>query len=454
MSINNKFKSNKWTEKTLKEAIELLKQSNSVKNAAEMLGITRRKLERMFLKHKLLSPASYLPFTNVELTKNQQKRALTLYCEFGGGGMSVNDIAAELRVPKEKIKEYLDSVGITHKSLPFTPEDKKELDSKLIEKAEEVREYKLKAKLDILEREKHKTDALKWKTWKENVGNELFKILESKIEEYKINKLELPETTRKYCAIFSLQDFHLGRLASNSEVIDATTIDGQVDLLFKAIKDLMVKTAGFGKPEKLYMTIGGDFINSDNSKSTTTAGTPQDSFPSHSALMLKGGLVLVELIDILRQLFPVIELIPSPGNHDRDTSVSLYMFVSAWFRNCTDVITNFENLNVRLRQYKKYGNNLLAFMHGDGSKLKQWPIIIANEAREIWGQTKHAILVTGHKHFRISQDLFGMQHIQVPSMASEDRWSVLNGYQSEKAISIVLVDSKDGYMAELISNAN
>jgi len=410
MSINDKFKNNSWPERTLKEAVELLKHCTSVQEGADKLEISRRKLERMFAKNKLSSPASYLQGGFLGHKKSKKNVQPSLFKE-------------------EKV------------------------DTKQQKKVDEVRDYKLANKIETLERDKLKTDVLKWKTWKENIGNEIFKIVGNKASEYVVPTLELTPTKREYAAIFSLQDFHLGRLSSPVEVSDATSIEQQVKLLFDCVKDLISQTVGFGKPQKLYMTIGGDFINSDNSKLTTTNGTPQDSFPSHSGLMLQGGLVLVGLVDLLRQVFPVIEFVPSPGNHDRDTSVSLYMFISAWFRDCPGIVTNFDLQNVKVRQYRKYGENLLAFMHGDGSKLKQWPIVIANEAREIWGQTKHAILVTGHKHFRISQDLFGMQHIQVPSMASEDRWSMLNGYQSQKCISWVLVDANRGYLAELVSHA-
>lgn len=455
MTITNKFKSDKWNEKILKEVIDLLNKSDSVNEACNKLCISRRKLERMFAKHQLLSPASYLPYVNTELTKNQKKRILALYSEIGGSSMSIQDIAAELRVPKDKVKEYINSLNVTHQSLPFTEEEKKNLDSKLIQKAQEIREYKLKAKIESVERDKYKTDAQKWNAWKETVGEDLFKILQHKIDNYEVPKLTLSNTRKNpFCAIFSLQDFHLGRLSSKVEVLDDNDIKSQIDLLLSCIKDLIHKTSGFGTPEKVYITVGGDFINSDNSKSTTTAGTQQDSFPSHAALLIEGGLTLIKMIDLFRQFFPLVELIPSPGNHDRDTSISLYMFVAAWYRNCDDVITNFKELNVRSRQYKQYGNTLLGFMHGDGSKLKNWPIIIANEAREIWGKTTHTVLVTGHKHYRISQDLMGMQHVQVPSLASEDRWSHLNGYQSEKAISLILVDKESGYMAEVVSNAN
>lgn len=453
---NNKFKGNKWHEKTIKEAILILNQSKTVSEAAKQMDIHERKLRRIFQKYKMMSPASYL-LVQPELTKNQKKNIIALYSDFDGQGKTVSEIAEILKEPESKIQEYLKSVKITHKSLPFTEEDKKKLDPKLIEKAEEIREYKLKTLLEQKQRETERVDAQKWKSWKDNVGEKIFELVEYKASNYMVDKWKFPgQPVRDFCAILSLQDFHLGRLAHASEVKDSTGIEKQVEYLMTCIKDLCLKASSFGAADKIYVTIGGDFINSDNSKLTTTNGTPQDSLPSHTGLMLKGGFVLVKMIDLLRQVFKVVELIPSPGNHDRDTSISMYMFISAWYRNCPDVITNMnfddiEKTNCHLRQYRKFGNNLLAFMHGDGSKLKQWPIIIANEAREIWGQTKHCILVTGHKHYRISQDIMGIQHIQVPSLASEDRWSTLNGYQSEKSISMILVDTEQGYMAELVS---
>lgn len=440
------------------EIIKLLQKASSVTEVRLKLNLSDKFLRRLFQKEGLLSPSAYLPYTNIDLTKNQKKRIISMYSDFGGGH-SVNDIAAELRVPKEKVKEYIASEEITHHDLPLTKEEKKGPDEEKIKKAMEVHNYKLKAKIESLENDKIKQDALKWQHWKEIVGDRLFAFLKDAVGNYPVPKFDL-ETKRDYAAILAIQDFHFGRWSSSLEVKDATNVTKQQSDLFKCVTDLLEKVSLFGLPEVLYMTVGGDFCNSDNFKLTTTQGTEQDSMPSHTFMMFNGGILLIQLIDMLRQIFPKIELVITPGNHDRDSSVSLYMFVSAWFKDVSEVQSiytdlskpsDLEKVDLRPRQYRVYGENLLAFAHGDGLPIKNVAAVIANEAREAWGKTKYTIFMNGHFHNRISQDLSGVQHIQVPSIAGDDRYHALKAYQGHRGMSMVLVDKHKGYMAELFS---
>jgi AraC-like DNA-binding protein len=449
------------TKKTnkIQDYIITLGESDTVEEAAEKLGISSKHLRRVFLEAGILSPASYLKYKEQELSKSDKQKIVQWYSNFGGSKTS-DEIAIEIKKPKEKVKEFIKSEGLTHNSLPFTKNDQKMVDTEKIEKALEVHSYKLKAKLEAIEQERIKQDAYKWQYWKETVGDKLFKDLENFISNYQVPRFEL-ETKREYAAVLAIQDFHFGRWSSDIEVKNATGIQKQQNDLFKCVIDLLEKVAMFGAPEILYMTIAGDWLNSDNFKLTTTKGTEQDSVPSHTFMMYNGGLLLVQLIDMLRQVFPKIELVITPGNHDRDPSISLYMFVSAWYRNVEGVKSIYSDLNsfkdlegrhLRARQYRTYGTNLLCFTHGDGAKNQNMPIVIANEMRENWGKTKHTFLITGHLHYRISQDLFGVQHIQVPSLAGDDRYHDLKGYQGERGMTMILIDKEKGYMAELFSN--
>lgn len=438
--------------KEIAKIVSMLSRAESVEDVASALECSSRTLRRMFAKANMLPPAAYLPYTNTELTKNQKRRIRQLYSDFGGE-FSKEEIAAELRVPIEKVTEYIKQEKLTHKILPLGENELNILDADKIKKSLEVREYKLKAKLESLTVAKLQESANKWENWHESFGKPFLSFLEKQIPKYKVEKLEL-QPIKPYAAVLSIQDFHFGRLASKLEVLEETNLEKQEEDVIKCVTDLLSKVAPFGTPEKLFLTIGGDFLNSDNSKLTTTHGTPQDSLPSHTKLTIKGSLLLVKIIDILRQFFPLIELVPTPGNHDNDTSVSLYLFVSAWFKDCDDVFTFFDmqEPNVRKRQYRLYGNTLLALMHGDGIHTKNLPNIVPSEARKLWGETTNTIIVTGHRHFRISQDLFGSQHVQVPTLAAEDRWGSDKGFQNKKGMNIVLIDKETGFLAEIVSN--
>lgn len=442
----------KWNKQKIANAVKILSTSLTVEEACEKLSISSRQLRRAFSDAGMLPPVSYLKYTAPELSKKNKQKIRELYSEIGGSKTS-SEIAEMLKIPLEQVKEFISSEKLTHKDLPY--KEDASLDAEKVQKALEIRNYKLKEHIQSLEFEKIKLDANKWQTWKENVGRHLFSYLSKNIKEYYVEKVELDKKF-DYAGILSIQDFHLGRFASKLEVGKDTDLLKQEEQILECVKDLLNKVVLFGVPEVLYVTVGGDFSNSDNSKLTTTNGTPQDTVPSNVLLQVKSSMLYVKIIDLLRQVFPLIEIVPTPGNHDRDSSVSNYLFVSAWFKDCKDVVTFFtnqENSTMAQRQYRKYGQNLLAFCHGDGAKIRNMPVIIANENRQIWGETKHTLLVTGHHHFRISQDLFGIQHVQVPSLALDDRYSHNKGYQGEKGMTMVLVDKEKGYLAELMSHS-
>lgn len=449
--LNPRKKKNElWSKQRIAKAVQILSQVSSVEEAAELLGISSRSLRRGFANAGMLQPAAYLPY-NSDLSKGKKAKITELYSEVGGA-LTAQEIAISEKLPLEDVQKFIKEKKLTHKSLPVT--DPTMLDSEKIAKSIEIREHKLRAKLTSMEEDKIKSDAAKWQNWKQNIGNSLFKVLEKSIPEYEVEKIELPPS-KPFCAVLSIQDFHLGRFAAKVEVGKDTNIETQERHIKECVRDLIDKVTRFGRPEKILVTIGGDFANSDNAKLTTTAGTAQDSLPSHTLIQIKSSMINVAIIDMLRQITDCVELVPTGGNHDKDMSVSLYLFTSAWFKDCPDVITYFDNEGQTLtgRQYRVYGDNLVAFAHGDGGKVKNMPIIIANEARELWGKTKHTTLLTGHFHYRISQDLFGMQHIQVPSLALDDRWSYSKGFQNEKGLTIVLLDKEKGYMAEVMSHS-
>lgn len=434
--------------------LDLLVKADSVEDVAELLNVSSKTLRRLFARNDMLSPSDYLkPKTHV-LSNADKTNIRALYSDVGEE-YSATEIAIKLQLPLELIQGYIKDAKLNHKILPLGEHELNLSDKEKIKRSLEVRDYKLKSKLESVISQKIQDSANKWENWNKNVLNPLLSLIEKEVPKYTIEKLNLKEI-KPYAAILSIQDFHFGRLASSLETKENTSMEIQSKHLMDSVDSLMSRLFPFGQPQKLYLTIGGDFINSDNSKLTTTHGTPQDSFPSHTALTVKGSLLLIKMIDKLRQFFPLIELIPTPGNHDNDSSVSLYMFCSAWFRECEDVITFFditdEERNIRKRQYRKYGNSLLAFAHGDGTQIKDNPVIIANEARELWGQTKYCILTTGHKHFRISQDLFGIQHNQVPTLAIEDRWGETKGFQNQKGMNILLIDKEQGYLGEIVVN--
>jgi hypothetical protein len=95
--------------------------------------------------------------------------------------------------------------------------------------------------------------------------------------------------------------------------------------------------------------------------------------------MVEGQQLMVEFIDMLRQVANV-EILLTAGNHDFKLSHVLLQYLGAYYRESSDV-------NVikchKFRQYFSYGQTLMGFTHGDGTKLHDLPYLMANEAPEL-----------------------------------------------------------------------
>lgn len=442
----NKHKLKKDTKQSIVQAVSILSKSKSVEDAAELLNMSSRQLRKLFIDNGMLTPSSYLPQINTDLTKNQKQKIKELYSEFGGE-KTATEIAELLQINLELVQEFIKQHKITHKSLPI--ENTSDLEPDKIKKLQEIINYKVKAKVESLELVNLKRDAEKWRLWEQTVGDKLFALLDKRISAYEVEKLQYTDTEKPYAALLCINDFHFGRLASKLEVNEHTDMNIQEEDLFNNLAVVLSRARKFGKGEEVFLTIGSDFLNSDNYQGTTTAGTKQDSYPSHTVLLVHGSLLYVKLVDYLRQFFTKVRLCPNSGNHDSVSTVSMYLYLCAWFKDCDDVDTNFQELNFRSRQYRKYGNTLLMFGHGE-IPIKDIPGVILNEAREFVGCTKHTIYVSGHMHHKVI-DHQGIVWCQTPSLAKDDRWSYGKGYQAKNGLSMILVDKETGYMAEISS---
>jgi hypothetical protein len=165
--------------------------------------------------------------------------------------------------------------------------------------------------------------------------------------------------------------------------------------------------------------------------------------------MVEGQQLMVEFIDLLRQVSEV-EIILTAGNHDFKLSHVLLQYLGAYYRNCQDV-------NVirchKFRQYFEYGENLLGFTHGDGTKLQDLPFLMANEAAESWSRTKHRSFFTGHLHHEMVKDFKGVKVFQMPSLSGSDRWHHNHGYEgSTRALHGYILHPTKGIRVTLMAN--
>lgn len=228
-------------------------------------------------------------------------------------------------------------------------------------------------------------------------------------------------------------DIHIGKLATIAGSGDVYDHKIATSILLSGIGGLLEKSRGF-EFNKIMLVVGNDILHTDTTNSTTTGGTyVQTSLPWHEAFKLARG-IYVQVIEQLAEIAPV-EVVYNPSNHDYMTGYMLTDALMCWFNYNKNV--SFDG-SIRHRKYTVYGQNLICTSHGDGVKENQLPLVIAQEASEVWGQTKYRYAYLHHIHhkrqikYANGQDYVGVSIEYLRSPSAPDEWHDKMGYVGTK----------------------
>jgi hypothetical protein len=397
---------------------------------------------------------TYVTFLDVApkpvVVAGEKHRAMCrAYSNWDGQAASIDEMCRTFSFPRHWLNEYKQKHGWTHDKEPFT---KEELSSRneedLVEdlltmKKESVyRKFETKKWTDI------KANANKWMEVESSILAPLVEHIKKNAAKYQPPKLEFEPNDKPFAIVLSPADLHYGKNAWRDETGEPYSRSEAKELLLVHTKVLVDRVNKFGKPDKIYIAVGNDWFHVDNPRSSTTAGTHQDTDGVPSQILIEGCELAVEHIDMLRQVAPV-EIYMSSGNHDEESSLAVLLYVRAWFRQCSDVKVT---VSPASRQYTEYGNTLIGFTHGDAVKPTSLGPLMATEAREAWGRTTNRAFYTGHLHHEVTRDIDGITHYQLPSLSAADRWHSRKGYvTSRRALTAYVIDKADGVIATLVS---
>lgn len=194
----------------------------------------------------------------------------------------------------------------------------------------------------------------------------------------------------------SIFDLHLGKLAWRGETYENYDIKIARERFLYSINSLIKRASGFSI-SRIVFPVGSDFFNSDTIFNTTTQGTPQDEDLRWQKTFDIGCRLIIDAINVLKQIGVPIDVIIVPGNHDFERNYYLGKFIDAWFNNDSQVIVD---THASPRKYYRFGNLLLGFTHGDQEKESSLPMIMATDipSKPLWSQTKFHEWHVGHIH--------------------------------------------------------
>ena len=370
------------------------------------------------------------------------------YSNLDGSPESINEICRNFEIPRNVFISLKSILGWTHDSEPYTDEEMFLRDeTELVEDALQKRKFSFFQKYTRQEEKMIKEAANNWWALRGLVINPLAEKLEGVFANYKVPKIQLPAGTPQ-ALVISPFDLHYGKYAWSGEVREEYSRKIARDLLLQKTNELLEDIVKYNI-EKIIVPVGSDFFHIDTLGGTTTKGTPQDCDGTFIQIMVEGQQLMVEFIDILRQVADV-EVLLTAGNHDFKLSHVLLQYLGAYYRECEDV-------NVikchQFRQYFKYGNTLMGFTHGDSTKLQDLPFLMARESADLWSQTEHRAFFTGHLHHEMVKDYKGVKVFQMPSLSGSDRWHHNNGYEgSTRSLHAYVIHPTSGIKATLMAN--
>lgn len=370
------------------------------------------------------------------------------YSALTGSSETINEICRNFEIPRNIFVALKTILGWTHDSEPFTDEEMfLREEEEMVADALQKRKFSFFQKYTREEEKMIKEAASNWWAFRGLIINPLAEKLTQVFAQYRVPKLNLPSGD-PHSLVISPFDLHYGKYSWSGEVRESYSRQQAKDLLMSKTSEILADVIHYNV-EKIVVPVGSDFFHVDTLGGTTTKGTPQDCDGTFIQIMVEGQQLMVEFIDTLRQIAPV-EILLTAGNHDFKLSHVLLQYLGAYYRNCEDV-------NVirchKFRQYFEYGENLLGFTHGDGTKLQELPYLMANEAQEAWARTKHRSFFTGHLHHEMVKDYKGVKVFQMPSLSGSDRWHHNHGYEgSTRALHGYLIHPSKGLKVTLMAN--
>ncbi len=282
--------------------------------------------------------------------------------------------------------------------------------------------------------------------------NEFLKSIEELISNYSPSypQIDYPKREDGHLLIINPADVHIGKFADSLETGEDYNIEIAKERVREGVKGILRNAEGY-PIEKILFCIGNDILHTDNVGGSTTKGTPQDTDGKWFRHFTEALELYVEIVEMLIQIAPV-DCVHSMSNHDYMSGFHLAHALKSWYRNTDSVSVDAEPKH---RKYYSWKNSLIGLTHGDGAKLNNLPLHMAQEEPKMWANTKYRYWYLHHLHhkqrykFMSSFDNIGVTVEFLRSPSGSDSWHYQKGYTGSIKAVEGFIHNKYGQIAHL-----
>ena len=282
--------------------------------------------------------------------------------------------------------------------------------------------------------------------------NEFLKSIEDLISNYSPSypSIDYPKREDGHLLIINPADVHIGKFADSLETGEDYNIEIAKERVREGVKGILRNAEGY-PIQKILFCIGNDILHTDNTMGSTTRLTPQDTDGKWFRHFTEALELYVEIVEMLIQIAPV-DCVHSMSNHDYMSGFHLAHALKSWYRNTDSV---YVDADPKHRKYYSWKNSLIGLTHGDGAKLNNLPLHMAQEEPKMWAETKYRYWYLHHLHhkqrykFMSSFDNIGVTVEFLRSPSGSDSWHYQKGYTGSIKAVEGFIHNKYGQIAHL-----
>lgn len=239
--------------------------------------------------------------------------------------------------------------------------------------------------------------------------------------------------------VIPMGDPHVGMFAWAAETGSNFDLKMAEQLMFEAVDYLCAMTP----PTRVGLLLNlGDFFHADNNTNRTPrSGANLDVDGRFQKVAAVGVRAMVRCIRRMLEKHETVIVRNNPGNHDPHQAIMLTLCLDAWFHDEPRVQVD---TSPNPFWYYLFGNNLIGSTHGDGAKLPDLPLIMANDRPKEWAQAEHRVWHCGHFHHDQIKDLVGCTVETHRTLAGLDAWHNHQGYRSKQDMKAVIYHKEFG----------
>lgn len=242
--------------------------------------------------------------------------------------------------------------------------------------------------------------------------------------------------------VIPLGDPHFGMFAWEKETGENFDLDIAEKRTFETVDRIVARSPASGTA--MLLNLGDFFHANDGTNKTQRSGALLDVDGRYTKIAMVGYRAMERCILRLLEKHKHVIVRNNKGNHDPEAFCILTVSLMARFHDNPRVTVE---ATPSPFYYYRWGNTLIGSTHGDGAKLVDLPMIMANDRKHDWAQSIWRVWHVGHFHHNqkiVQKDLVGCEVETHRTLAATDAWHHHSGYRSYKDLKGIVYDKEMG----------